>query len=72
MYEFAEMTIQHVAIEDTLLRTFSREVRKLNSEMREWLDVSTDWDDTLANLRRADWRFRNQPAEFTKLHPAKV
>jgi hypothetical protein len=72
MYEFAEMTIQHVAIEDTLLRTFSHEVRKLNSEMREWLDVSTDWDDTLANLRRADWRFRNQPAEFTTLHPAKI
>jgi len=72
MYAYAEMTIQHVAIEDTLLKTFSREVRKLNSEMREWLDVSTDWDDALANLRRADWRFRNQPAEFNNSHPAKV
>jgi hypothetical protein len=34
--------------------------------------VSTDWDDALANLRRADWRFRNQPAEFNNNHPAKA
>jgi hypothetical protein len=40
LYKYAESEIQHVAIEDELLRTFSREVRKLNSEMRDWLDVS--------------------------------
>jgi hypothetical protein len=72
LYKHAESTIQHVAITDDLLRTFSREVRKLNAEMRDWLDVSTDWDDALANLRRADWRLRNQPAEFSKSHPAKI
>ena len=72
MYDFSEMPIQHIAIEDSLLKTYSREVRKLNSEMREWLDVSTEWDEALANLRRADWRFRNQPADFGKLHPAKI
>lgn len=72
LYKDADLPIKHLAIEDGLLRTFSREVRKLNSEMREWLDVSPDWDDALSNLRRADWRLRNQPAEFTITHPAKV
>jgi len=72
LYEYAEMPIQHISIEDELLRTFSKEVRKLNIEMRDWLDVSTDWDEALANLRRADWRLRNQPADFSKTHPAKV
>jgi hypothetical protein len=72
LYEYAEMPIQHVSIEDDLLRTFSKEVRKLNIEMRDWLDVSTDWDEALANLRRADWRLRNQPGDFTKSHPAKT
>jgi len=72
LYEYAENPIQHVSIQDDLLRRFSKEVRKLNIEMREWLDVSTDWDEALANLRRADWRLRNQPADFSETHPAKV
>lgn len=72
LYEYAEMSVQHISIEDDLLRTFSKEVRKLNIEMRDWLDVSTDWDEALANLRRADWRLRNEPGVFTKSHPAKI
>jgi hypothetical protein len=72
IYEYAERPIQHVSIEDELLRTFSKEVRKLNVEMQEWLDISTDWDEALANLRRADWRLRNQPGDFSKTHPAKA
>ncbi|MEI9907998.1 MAG: hypothetical protein WDO06_09120 [Actinomycetota bacterium] len=66
------MPIQHLAINDELLHAFSKEVRRLNIEMREWLDVSSDWDEVLANLRRADWRLRNQPADFGENLPAKV
>lgn len=72
IYKYSELPIQHLAIEDDLLRTFSRNVRKLNQEMRDWLDVSSNWDEAIANLRRADWRLRNQPAEFSRNHPAKV
>lgn len=72
LYDYAEIPIQHIAIEDELLHTFSIEIRKLNIVMREWLDISTDWEEALANLRRADWRLRNQPAAFIKSHPAKL
>lgn len=72
LYKYAEMPIQHFVIRDELLHRFSVKVRKLNTEMREWIDVSKDWDDALANLRRADWRLRNQPAEFSSSHPAKI
>jgi hypothetical protein len=71
-YEYAGTAVQHVAIHDELLHAFSGAVRRLNWEMRDWLDVSTDWDKTLAYLRRADWRLRNQPGIFDDRHSGKV
>ena len=72
LYEFAEMPIHRIAIWDALLQTYSKEVRKLNVEMRDWADISTDWEEVLAHLRRADWRLRNQPAIFVDTHPGKL
>ncbi len=72
LYQNANSSIQHIAIHDDLLHTFSRAVRQLNFEVRDWANVSTDLDEALACLRRAEWRLRNQPGVFNSEHPAKV
>lgn len=72
LYRYAEGSIQHIAIQDQLFEVFSTEVRRLRYEMRDWIEVSSDWDEVIANLRRAEWRLRNQPAEFGPYHRGKL
>jgi hypothetical protein len=69
VYEGAKKPILHHVIEDHTLKSFSQNVRDLAFAMRDWIELSSELDEAIASLRRADWLLRNSPFPKEPMHP---